>query len=114
VLEERPGDAGGPARGARRNISPSRLNDFLACSLRFYFSKVARFHENEAVEETLEAGSFGTMVHAALENLLRPFEQDARPLTAADIPGLLRQAPAEVRQALRQEETESTPAPTKA
>ncbi|HEX8656900.1 MAG TPA: PD-(D/E)XK nuclease family protein, partial [Hymenobacter sp.] len=89
-----------------RNISPSRLNDFLACSLRFYFSKVARFHENEAVEETLEAGSFGTMVHAALENLLRPFEQDARPLTAADIPELLRQAPAEVRQALRQEETE--------
>ncbi|MBD2768094.1 PD-(D/E)XK nuclease family protein [Hymenobacter sp. BT664] len=89
-----------------RNISPSRLNDFLACSLRFYFSKVARFHENEAVEETLEAGSFGTMVHAALENLLRPFEQDARPLTAADIPELLRQTPEEVRKALRQEETE--------
>ena len=89
-----------------RNISPSRLNDFLACSLRFYFSKVARFHENEAVEETLEAGSFGTMVHTALENLLRPFEQAARPLTAADIPALLRLVPEEVRKALRQEETE--------
>ena len=89
-----------------RNISPSRLNDFLACSLRFYFSKVARFQENEAVEETLEAGSFGTMVHAALENLLRPFEQDARPVTAADIPALIKQAPEEVRKALRQEETE--------
>ncbi|HEX8504305.1 MAG TPA: PD-(D/E)XK nuclease family protein [Hymenobacter sp.] len=89
-----------------RNISPSRLNDFLACSLRFYFSKVARFHENEAVEETLEAGSFGTMVHAALENLMRPFEQDARPLTSSDIPALIKQAPEEVRKALRQEETE--------
>lgn len=89
-----------------RNISPSRLNDFLACSLRFYFSKVARFQENEAVEETLEAGSFGTMVHAALENLMRPFEQDARPLTAADVPELLKQVPEEVRKALRQEETE--------
>ena len=89
-----------------RNISPSRLNDFLACSLRFYFSKVARFHENEAVEETLEAGSFGTMVHTALENLLRPFEQAARPLTAADIPALLQLVPEEVRKALRQEETE--------
>ncbi|HEX8327532.1 MAG TPA: PD-(D/E)XK nuclease family protein [Hymenobacter sp.] len=89
-----------------RNISPSRLNDFLACSLRFYFSKVARFYENEAVEETLEAGSFGTMVHAALENLMRPFEQDACPLTAADIPNLVKQAAEEVRKALRQEETE--------
>ncbi|ALW85859.1 hypothetical protein AUC43_12600 [Hymenobacter sedentarius] len=89
-----------------RNISPSRLNDFLACSLRFYFSKVARFQENDAVEETLEAGSFGTMVHAALENLMMPFEQQARPITAADIPELLKHVPEEVRKALRQEETE--------
>ena len=89
-----------------RNISPSRLNDFLACSLRFYFSKVARFNENEAVEETLEASSFGTMIHEALENLLRPFQQEARPLTAADIPVLVQQAPAEVQKVLRQEETE--------
>ncbi|MCC3152247.1 PD-(D/E)XK nuclease family protein [Hymenobacter sp. BT770] len=89
-----------------RNISPSRLNDFLACSLRFYFSKVARFQENDAVEETLEAGSFGTMVHAALENLMMPFEQQARPITAADIPELLKHVSEEVRKALRQEETE--------
>ena len=89
-----------------RNISPSRLNDFLACSLRFYFSKVARFHENEAVEETLEASSFGTMVHEALENLMRPFLEEARPITAADLPGLIAQAPAEVQKVLRQEETE--------
>ncbi|WP_216688477.1 PD-(D/E)XK nuclease family protein [Hymenobacter siberiensis] len=89
-----------------RNISPSRLNDFLACSLRFYFSKVARFHENDAVEETLEASSFGTMMHEALENLMRPFEQDARSITAEDIPALIKQAPAEVQRALRQEESE--------
>ena len=90
----------------KRNISPSRLNDFLACSLRFYFSKVARFHENEAVEETLEASSFGTMVHEALENLMRPFEQATHPITIADIPALIRQAPAEVQRALRQEATD--------
>ena len=89
-----------------RNISPSRLNDFLACSLRFYFSKVARFHETDAVEETLEASSFGTMVHEALENLMQPFAQAARQITADDIPELIRQAPGEVQRALRQEETE--------
>ena len=89
-----------------RNLSPSRLNDFLSCSLRFYFSKVARFHENEAVEETLEASSFGTMIHEALENLMRPFQQEARLITADDLPALIRQAPAEVQRVLRQEETE--------
>jgi len=89
-----------------RNISPSRLNDFLACSLRFYFSKVARFHENEAVEETLEASSFGTMIHEALEMLFKPYEQDAQPITAADIPLLIKRADTEVQAALRQEESE--------
>jgi CRISPR/Cas system-associated exonuclease Cas4 (RecB family) len=89
-----------------RNISPSRLNDFLACSLRFYFSKVARFQETDAVEETLEASSFGTMIHEALEMLFKPFEQAAQPITAADIPALIRQAPAEVQAALRKEESE--------
>ena len=87
-----------------RNISPSRLNDYLACSLRFYFNKVARFHENETVEENLEASSFGTMVHEALEMLFKPFLADKRPITAADIPALIAAAPAEVEHALRREE----------
>lgn len=89
-----------------RNISPSRLNDFIACSLRFYFNKVARLHENEEVEETLEASSFGTMIHEALEMLFTPFANEARLITAADIPSLIAQAPAEVERALRREEAE--------
>ncbi len=89
-----------------RNISPSRLNDFLACSLRFYFNKVARLHENEEVEETLEASSFGTMIHEALENLFQPFLTNAQAITAADIPALVAQAPAEVEKAMLQEEAE--------
>ncbi len=89
-----------------RNISPSRLNDYLTCSLRFYFNKVARFHENEAVEETLEASSFGTMVHEALEMLFTPFLAEGRAITAADIPALVAAAPAEVERALRREEAD--------
>ena len=89
-----------------RNISPSRLNDFLACSLRFYFNKVARLHENEEVEETLEASSFGTMIHEALETLFQPFLTNAQTITAADIPALVAQAPAEVERAMLQEEAE--------
>jgi ATP-dependent helicase/nuclease subunit B len=89
-----------------RGLSPSALNEYLACTLKFYFSRLARFQEAEEVEEALGADGFGTVVHDALEHLLKPFEQEKRDLTAADIPELLKQVPAEVHRQLRQEETD--------
>jgi len=87
-----------------RGLSPSALNEYLACSLKFYFSRLARFQENEEVEEALGADGFGTVVHDALEMLLKPFELAQRDLTAADLPEILRNVPAEVSRQLRQEE----------
>ncbi|QKG55636.1 PD-(D/E)XK nuclease family protein [Hymenobacter sp. BRD128] len=87
-----------------RGLSPSALNEYLACSLKFYFSRLARFQENEEVEEALGADGFGTVVHDALEQLLKPFEVEKRDLTAADLPELLKKVPAEVHRQLRQEE----------
>lgn len=89
-----------------KGLSPSALNQYLACSLQFYFARIAKFQENEEVEEHLGADTFGTVVHEALENLLTPFAKENRPLTAEELPGLLKQAPAAVQQALRQEETD--------
>jgi RecB family exonuclease len=89
-----------------RGLSPSALNEYLACTLKFYFSRLARFQENEEVEEALGADGFGTVVHDALEHLLKPFEVDNRELTAADIPALLHKVPAEVNRQLRQEEAD--------
>jgi ATP-dependent helicase/nuclease subunit B len=89
-----------------RGLSPSALNEYIACTLKFYFSRLARFQENEEVEEALGADGFGTVVHDALEHLLKPFEQEKRELTAADIPELLKKVPAEVNRQLRQEEAD--------
>ena len=86
-----------------RGLSPSALNEYLGCSLKFYFSRIARFQENEEVEEALGADGFGTVVHDALEMLLKPFEEENRPLTAADLPDVLQRVPAEVTRQLRQE-----------
>jgi ATP-dependent helicase/nuclease subunit B len=86
-----------------RGLSPSALNEFISCSLKFYFSRLARFQENEEVEEALGADGFGTVVHDALEHLLKPFELEKRDLTAADIPDVLKKVPAEVTRQLRQE-----------
>ncbi len=89
-----------------RGLSPSALNEYLACTLKFYFSRLARFQENEEVEEALGADGFGTVVHDALEHLLKPFELEGRELTAADLPDLLKKVPAEVTRQLRQEEAD--------
>lgn len=86
-----------------RGLSPSALNEYLACSLKFYFSRLAKFRENDEVEEALGADGFGTVVHDSLEQLLKPFELEKRDLTAADLPEILKKVPAEVHRQLRQE-----------
>ena len=86
-----------------RGLSPSALNEYISCTLKFYFSRLARFQENEEVEEALGTDGFGTVVHDSLEHLLKPFELAKRDLTAADLPELLKKVPAEVQRQLRQE-----------
>ncbi len=89
-----------------RGLSPSALNEYISCTLKFYFSRLARFQENEEVEEALGTDGFGTVVHDALEHLLKPFELDGRDITAADLPDILKKVPAEVSRQLRQEEAD--------
>ncbi|MCA8830678.1 PD-(D/E)XK nuclease family protein [Hymenobacter pini] len=96
-----------------RGLSPTALNQYLSCSLQFYFQRVARFRENDEVEEALGPDGFGTVVHEALEELLTPFAQTIRRnavnlraplLTADDVAGLVKLAPIMVAKALRKEE----------
>ncbi|UOQ77483.1 PD-(D/E)XK nuclease family protein [Hymenobacter sp. 5516J-16] len=87
-----------------KGLSPTGLNQYLNCSLQFYFQRVARFRENDEVEEALGPDGFGTVVHEALEELFGPFQQNKQPVTAQDIPGLVKLAPIMVAKALRREE----------
>ncbi|GAB3833819.1 PD-(D/E)XK nuclease family protein [Hymenobacter jeollabukensis] len=76
----------GAIRGLlERGLSASALNQFLTCSLQFYFSRIARFKEQDGVEEELGADVFGTAVHYVLEQLMTPFVLDRRPISADDV-----------------------------
>lgn len=47
----------------RRELTPSALNDYIDCRLRFYLKHIARLREAEEVEEELDARVFGNLLH---------------------------------------------------
>ncbi|MCD6355128.1 MAG: PD-(D/E)XK nuclease family protein, partial [Prolixibacteraceae bacterium] len=55
-------------------LSPSALNTYLQCSLRFYFRYVARLPEPEEVKEEIDGVIFGNIFHEAIEKLYRSLE----------------------------------------
>lgn len=57
-----------------KNLSPSAINTYLDCKLKFYFRYIAGIKEKEEVKEEIDAVLFGNLFHYAIELLYRPFE----------------------------------------
>ena len=55
-------------------FSASSLNQYLDCPLRFYYEAVEGIREQDDVVEEVDAGLFGTIFHAVMEQLYKPFE----------------------------------------
>jgi PD-(D/E)XK nuclease superfamily len=47
-------------------LSPSALNDYIECRLRFYLKNIAGMREAEEVEEELDARAFGNLLHKVM------------------------------------------------
>ncbi|MDN3668043.1 PD-(D/E)XK nuclease family protein [Echinicola jeungdonensis] len=54
-------------------FSPSALNVWLDCRLKFYFQYLANIREQDKVEEEVDAAVFGNLAHYSLENLYKGF-----------------------------------------
>lgn len=50
-------------------LSPSAINAFIDCSLKFYLRYIAGIGEREEVEEEIGAAGFGTVVHESIRKL---------------------------------------------
>jgi CRISPR/Cas system-associated exonuclease Cas4 (RecB family) len=68
---------------ASKGFSPSKLNIYRQCSLRYYFHQIAGIDEQESVQETIEANTLGTVVHEVLKHLYLPFKN--KNISDADI-----------------------------
>jgi len=57
-----------------RNLSPSAINTYLDCKLKFYFKYIAGIKEKDEVKEEIDAVLFGNIFHFAIELLYKHFE----------------------------------------
>ncbi|MAJ52310.1 MAG: Inactivated superfamily I helicase, partial [Flammeovirgaceae bacterium] len=54
-------------------LTPSALDTYLYCKLRFYYKYVAELYEEDQIQEELDALIFGNILHDAMEILYRQF-----------------------------------------
>ncbi len=58
---------------AQSGFSPSALNTYLSCPLKFYFRYILKLKEPETTEISVEADTFGKVIHGVLEQIYYPF-----------------------------------------
>lgn len=54
---------------ADKGIYPTYLNEYLHCTMKFYFDKIASISKREEVDENFGADIFGTWLHNTLEKI---------------------------------------------
>ncbi len=56
-----------------RSLSPSAINMYLSCKLKFYFRYIAGLKEQENLLEEIDPLTFGNILHNTMEKLYTPF-----------------------------------------
>ncbi len=57
----------------RKSISPSALQTYIKCTLRFYYEYVARLRSPDETTEEMDSLHFGNIVHSVLEQIYKPY-----------------------------------------
>lgn len=60
------------ARYKEHNLSPSAINVYLDCKLKFYYKYIAEIQEKDELKEEIDAVVFGNLFHYAIELLYKP------------------------------------------
>jgi len=70
------------------SLSPSIINKYLRCPLQFYYDKLAGLRESDE-EDFIDNRMFGTIFHAAAENMYDDIKRDGGEITKESIEHLL-------------------------
>ncbi len=69
----------------------THLNQYLKCSLQYYFSRVAGVAEDEEVEERMGAADFGSWIHKVLERIDIEYLMENKPISDEQVKVILRE-----------------------
>jgi len=72
-------------KGGRRTLSPSALNTYLVCPLKFYFRYIAGLEEPQEITEDVDLRLFGNLLHKALHLIYKPYVGDGEDITRDDL-----------------------------
>ncbi|GAB3695975.1 PD-(D/E)XK nuclease family protein [Spirosoma flavus] len=72
-----------------KGLYPSYLNQFVSCSMRFYFSQIVNIGEEEDIEEKMGAAEFGSWLHKVMERLDLEYRLKELPINESIIRDLL-------------------------
>jgi CRISPR/Cas system-associated exonuclease Cas4 (RecB family) len=57
-----------------KSFSASSLSTYITCPLKFYFTQIEEVREEEELSESVEAKTFGTILHSTMAALYKDFE----------------------------------------
>lgn len=74
-----------PTNEREHGLSPSALNVYIDCPLKFYYTHLAGIKIKKSPSDGIDAALFGTLFHKAAENLYRHLSQDSSIITSAQM-----------------------------
>lgn len=76
----------------KKRFTPTAINTYLDCQLKFYFKYVLELYEQEEILEEVDPMVFGNILHHVMEQLYLPFDTEGnRTVEEKDIPILEKQ-----------------------
>lgn len=76
---------------AEKGLYATHWNQYLSCSLQYYFNRVADVSEDEEVEERMGAAEFGSWIHKVLERIDQEYLMDGLDISEDEIKALMRE-----------------------
>jgi len=58
---------------SKKGFSPSALNTYISCPLKFYFQYILKIEESEETAETIDAATLGSVIHFVLHELYKDY-----------------------------------------
>ncbi len=87
---------------SEKGIYPSHFNQYIQCSLQYYFSKIAGIAEAEEVEEKIGVDTFGNWIHKTFENIDKELVDNGGIVEKEDLEKVLENIDSYLKQAFKE------------